>query len=340
MAIALVAIFCLVLSWAITLGVRSYAIRVNLLDHPNARSSHTTATARGGGLAIVVTFIMGTLTLRWMFPAVHDLLVALLPGACVVAVVGWWDDRRSLPARWRFLAHVAAATWALWSMQGVPPVPIFGKEINFGWLGIALAWTYLVWMINLCNFMDGIDGIAGIEALTVSLGGGLCWWLATSTPLWPVALVFSACVTGFLLLNFPPAKIFLGDVGSGFIGLVVGTLSLWSAQQASQVFWCWLILLGCFMVDATTTLIRRVRRGEKFYEPHRSHAYQYASRLHRSHRTVTLAVGVINVAWLLPVALLVAMRRLDGAVGTLIAYAPLVWLAYRYKAGNRAAQAA
>ena len=94
------------------------------------------------------------------------------------------------------------------------------------------------------------------------------------------------------------------------------------------------------MVDATTTLIRRVRRGEKFYEPHRSHAYQYASRLHRSHRTVTLAVGVINVAWLLPVALLVAMRRLDGAVGTLIAYAPLVWLAYRYKAGNRAAQAA
>jgi Fuc2NAc and GlcNAc transferase len=127
-------------------------------------------------------------------------------------------------------------------------------------------------------------------------------------------------------------------VGSGFIGMVLGTFSLWTAQQVPAVFWCWIILLGVFIVDATTTLLRRVVRGEKFYEAHRCHAYQYAARKYASHGRVTLAVGVINVVWLLPIAVLVALGKLDGALGTLIAYAPLVWLAYRYKAGDRAAQ--
>ena len=104
------------------------------------------------------------------------------------------------------------------------------------------------------------------------------------------------------------------------------------------MFWCWFILLGCFMVDATTTLVRRVRRGDKFNEAHRSHAYQYASRKHGSHKAVSLSIGLINLAWLLPIAAMVAVGWLDGAAGAVMAYGPLVWLAFRYKAGDRASQ--
>jgi Fuc2NAc and GlcNAc transferase len=196
---------------------------------------------------------------------------------------------------------------------------MLGFSFDLGWFGIALAAIYLVWMVNLYNFMDGIDGIAGIEAITVVLGGVACWWLAARTPNWIVGPVFAASVAGFLIWNYPPARIFMGDAGSGFIGMVLGFLSLWTAQEQPHVFWCWFILIGCFMVDATTTLIRRK---------------------HGSHKAVSLAVGAINLLWLLPLALAVATNRLDGLAGTLIAYPPLVWLAYRYKAGDRAAQAA
>lgn len=334
----------LLLTFAVSAGltelIRRSALRLDLLDHPNDRSSHSVSTPRGGGAAIVASFMAFALAARVLTPLQSGLPFAMLGAFALVAWVGWLDDRHTLAARWRFLAHVVAAGWSVWLMGGIPPVPAFGHHVELGWLGTGLAVAYLVWMTNLFNFMDGIDGIAGIEATTVAAGGAACWWLATGSPLWVIPAILAASTAGFLVLNYPPAKIFMGDVGSGFIGMVLGVLSLWTAQEATQVYWAWFILIGCFMVDATTTLLRRVRRGERFYEAHRSHAYQYASRRHGSHKAVSLAVGAINLLWLLPLALAVVTRRLDGVAGTLIAYAPLVWLAYRYKAGDRAAQAA
>jgi Fuc2NAc and GlcNAc transferase len=326
------------LTWVLTGVMRRYALRAELLDQPNERSSHAMPTPRGGGVAICVSFIGLTLAAAAAGNVPASLLWALL-GTIPVAVVGWLDDRGHVQARWRFIAHTVAAVWALWVFGGIPPVPILGASFDLGGFGLALCTAYLVWMVNLCNFMDGIDAIAGIEAITVALGGALTWWLATGTPHWYLPVLFAACVAGFLAWNWPPAKIFMGDVGSGFIGIVLAVFSLWAAQEVTQVFWCWFILLGCFMVDATTTLVRRVRRGEKFHQAHRSHAYQYASRRHGSHGVVSLAVAAINLAWLLPIAVLVALRLLDGVAGTLIAYAPLVGLAFGYKAGDRAAQA-
>ncbi len=337
LAFALVTVGLLV-GWWLTAGMHRYALAAQLLDHPNERSSHTEPTPRGGGVAIVVSFCLLAIALGAAGVLTQDWLAALLGSGLLVALVGFLDDRAALPARWRFLAHGAASFWSLWLMGGIPPVPVFGFDVDLGWFGLTLAAFYLIWMVNLYNFMDGIDAIAAIEAITVSLGGAVSWWLATSTPQWPVVVVFAACVGGFLFWNYPPARIFMGDAGSGFIGMVLAIFSLWTAQQATQVFWCWFILLGCFMVDATTTLIRRVRRGEKFHEAHRSHAYQYASRVHRSHQVISLTVGAINLIWLLPIAVLVALRLLDGVAGTLIAYAPLVWLAFHYKAGDRASQ--
>ena len=325
-------------SWALTGGARRFAVKAQLLDYPTARSSHSVPTPRGGGVAIVLTYttLTGCLYVMGLVPG--SFAVALLGSGLAVALVGFIDDHHSIPARWRFLAHTCSAAWTVYAIGGIPPVPIFGVSVNLGWFGLALAAIYIMWMVNLCNFMDGIDGLASIEAITVSLGGALCWWLATSTSYWFIPVAFAACTAGFLTWNYPPAKIFMGDSGSGFIGMVLALMSLWTAQQATQVFWCWFILLGGFMVDASTTVVRRVRRGDKFYEAHRSHAYQYASRKHCGHRPVSIAFGVINIVWLLPLAVAVAKGFVDGVATSIVAYLPLVWLAFRYKAGDRKAQ--
>jgi Fuc2NAc and GlcNAc transferase len=318
--------------------VRRHALATHMLDHPNERSMHSAPTPRGGGVAFVAVYLLGLGALLAVGRLPGPLGIALMGGGTLVAVIGYLDDRSAVPARWRFLVHAAAAAMALWAMKGIPPVPIFGGHYHLGPPGVVLAGVYLVWMVNLYNFMDGIDGIASLQGITVALGGALCTALGLGTLDGGAALLFAVCLAGFLAWNYPPAKIFMGDAGSGFLGLVVGILSLWSAQQAPHIFWCWFILTGCFMVDTTTTLLRRVRRGETFHEAHRLHAFQYASRLYGSHQRITLAVVAINLLWLLPVALLVALQRLEGVTGVLLAYLPLVWTAFKYHAGNRQAQ--
>jgi Fuc2NAc and GlcNAc transferase len=328
----------LLAGWWLTARMRRYALAAQLLDHPNERSSHTVPTPHGGGVAIVVSCLLLAVTLAalgWIEPR---MFIATLGASAIVAVLGFLDDRSSVPARWRFLGHAAAAAWVVYWLDRVPQVPVFGTLVDLHFAGPLIASFYIVWMINLFNFMDGIDGIASVEAITSALGGALLWWLAGSGSGWMLALVFASCVGGFLLWNFPPAKIFMGDAGSGFLGLMVALLSLWCGQSTPHLFWAWLILIGCFMVDGTTTLVRRVLRGDKFNEAHRSHGYQYAARQFGAHRPVTLAVGAINLLWLLPLAVAVALGWLDGVVGVLIAYAPLLWLAFRFKAGDRVAQ--
>jgi Fuc2NAc and GlcNAc transferase len=325
-------------SWALTSSVRRYALHADLLDHPNARSSHTVPTPRGGGVAIVASYLslVAVFALAQVINA--RLAAALLGGGALVAALGFIDDRRPLPARWRFGGHLLAAAWVLAWLGPLPPVPIFGVVVDLGLGATLLSALYLVWSVNLFNFMDGIDSIASLEAIVVALGGAFLWWLTQPAGDWLLAVAFAACVAGFLVWNFPPARIFMGDAGSGFLGYIIATLALWSSHTAAHLFWSWFLLGGCFMVDATTTLVRRVRRGEAFNEAHRSHAYQYAARRHESHKTVSIAFVAITLCWLLPLAVAVAVGRLDGLVGVAVGYAPLVALAFRYKAGDRAAQ--
>lgn len=335
----LLALWTLASAWLLTGAVRRWALHAQLIDRPNERSSHVVPTPRGGGVAIVVAFCTSVALLAGGGRLSAALALTVIGAALPIALVGFIDDRVSLAARWRFGVHLLVALWVVWRLGAMPPVPAFGMNIDAGVAGPALAVAYLVWMTNLYNFMDGIDAIAGTEAVTVALGGALCWWLAADAASgWPIAVLLAAAAAGFLLWNLPPARIFMGDAGSGFLGITIGTLSLCAAWQAPAVFWSWLILTGCFMVDSTVTLVNRVSRGERFYEAHRSHAYQYASRRHGSHRAVSLAVGLINLIWLAPWAVAVAMGRVDGALATLVTYLPLIALAILYKAGNRAGQ--
>ena len=328
----------ILLSWMLTGWMRRFALRSDLIDRPNARSSHSVPTPRGGGVAIVVTFLGMVLGLRAAGHLEPKLCLAILGSGLIVATLGYCDDRAPLEARWRFLGHAVATATVIVCLGPLPPVPILGITFDLGFVAVVLSALYLLWSINLFNFMDGIDGIASLEAISVTLGGAWAWWLVNPAGDWPVAVLFAASVAGFLIWNLPPAKIFMGDAGSGFLGLIVALLALWSARTEAHLFWSWFILGGCFMVDATTTLVRRVKRGERFNVAHRSHAYQYASRKHRSHKIVSLAVALINILWLLPIAIAVAVHTLDGLLGVLIAYAPLVWLTFHFRAGDSAAQ--
>lgn len=314
--------------------VRRYALAHMLLDVPNARSSHSTPTPRGGGMAIIVSTLFGLVVLALAGEIPWPDLWALAGAGGLVAAVGLLDDRGHVAVRWRLLAHFVAASLALAWLGGMPPLPVFGHMLDTGWIGAGVIAVYLVWILNLFNFMDGIDGIAAVEAICVCIGGALVAVLADVPWLSLVPLVVAAAAAGFLLWNFPPAKIFMGDVGSGFLGIVLGVISLQAGWAVPELFWCWAILLGAFVVDATVTLLRRLGRGDRVYEAHRSHAYQYAARRLGGHRPVTLTVALINLLWLLPIASLVATGRLEGAVGLAAAYMPLVVLVLRFRAGK------
>jgi len=332
----------LFLSAILTGLLRRYALNSQLLDIPNARSSHSIPTPRGGGVSIVLVFLLGVPILLYIGVISLGVMWALIGAGAIAAIIGFLDDHGHIPARWRLLAHFMAATWGLYCLGGLPPLVIslpldYGNALfNFDLLGQILALFYLVWLLNLYNFMDGIDGLASIEAITVCIGGALLYFLSAETAgQWVLPLFLAFTVAGFLLWNYPPAKIFMGDACSGFLGLVLGLLSIQAAWINPLFFWSWLILLGVFIVDATFTLCRRFLQDDKVYEAHRSHAYQYASRYYQSHKVVSITVGLINIIWLTPLALGVGLAKLNPFLGLIIGYLPLILLAIYFRAGQR-----
>jgi len=315
--------------------VRRLAMAHGVIDVPNQRSSHAVPTPRGGGLAVAVVSIAALLILAGSGRLSWSLAVALAGGGGAVAIVGFLDDRRALPVGIRLAVHVAAAVWALVYLGGLPPIQLGERVLSLGWFGDALAVLSVVWVLNLFNFMDGIDGIAASEAVFIALASLLLSVLGGATGDVPSATaVFAAACGGFLVWNWPPAKIFLGDVGSGFLGYIVAVLAIAATRSNPGSIWVWLILGGVFFVDATLTLLRRALRGEHMHHAHRSHAYQWLARNWASHRRVTVAVALVNVAWLLPFALFASLR---GDLGLYVAaggITPLIGLALMCGSGR------
>lgn len=321
-------------SFTLTWALRHYALSRSLLDVPNARSSHSVPTPRGGGVAIVLVFSLALWFLLSAGLIAISTFCAIAGSGALIAIIGFMDDHGHIAARWRLLGHFIASTWLLVWLGGLPTIQFGGTMVDLGWLGHILGLFYLVWLLNLYNFMDGIDGIASVETICVCLGASVLYWSGDTPQLVWAPLMLAVAVAGFLFWNFPPARIFMGDAGSGFLGIVLGGLSLQAASVSANLLWGWLILLGVFIVDATFTLFRRLLRGDKIYEAHRSHAYQFASRQFGKHLPVTLAVGAINLFWLLPIALGVVQFGLNSIMGLILAYAPLVVLAVTFRAGE------
>ena len=325
-----------VVAFGATQLIRNSGSRISALDVPNERSSHATPTTRGGGISIVV-IVIATLIGLWLTNTMgaRDAF-SIAAGSLTVALVGFLDDRGLLTsARWRLLGHLIAAIIIVSGLRGVPALPVFGNSVDIGVIGSILGVLYLMWLLNLFNFMDGIDGITGVETLTTGLCGAyLVWDIAPQSQLWFVPISLAGAALGFLILNWPPAKIFIGDVGSGFIGILFGGLSIQAAHTSSRLGWSWVILMGVFIVDATVTLIRRTLRHERLHVAHRSHAYQHMAIRFGRHAPISLAVGAINLLWLFPIAILVAHETIDGFSGVIIAYVPLVIVAIKLNAGK------
>ena len=333
MMVAFSLLAALMMAFLLTGILGRYALRMKLIDIPNDRSSHEAPTPRGGGVAIVVVFLVGLVALGlWgMLPITGMLALGL--GGAVVAGIGWLDDHRDVPARWRFTVHLIAAAWVVTLAGGAPPLALPGVICEWSWFGAVVLVVFIAWVLNLYNFMDGIDGIAGIEAITVAGPAAvMLWWLGT--PGWAsVAALLASATLGFLAWNWPPAKIFMGDAGSGFVGFTLAALAILTWADANLSIWAWLILLGVFIVDATITLIRRIIRGERAYQAHRNHAYQHASRHYNRHLPVTVITGVINLSWLTPLAFTAAYLPEWGIMLLLIAWLPLALVCFRFKAG-------
>lgn len=333
-------LFTVIISFVVTGLIRAYAIKSNLMDIPNERSSHGVSTPRGGGVAVVLTLIATLPFLHYLGLLRDSILLVVLGAGAFIAIVGFVDDHGHVKARWRLFAHFGVSLLLTTWFGGLPELVLFDSIVVSHAIGFIFSVFYLVWLLNLYNFMDGIDGIAGIEAVTVCISGAIVLKVSgyADQATFVSILIFSAAVLGFLFWNLSSSRIFIGDAGSGFIGISLGIFSLHMAWLNPNLFWAWLILLGAFIVDATVTLLRRVYRGEIFYLPHRTHAYQYAARFYGSHSAVAFGFGVINLFWLLPLAICVVAGDLNGIAAIFIAYVPLIVLAYRFKAGARELQ--
>jgi len=320
----------------LTLIIRRSALRKQLLDIPNDRSLHTVPTPRGGGAAIVLVFIAAIIALMATDYVETKNAMILIGCGSLVALTGFLDDRQLLShARSRLALHFVAAVIAVSALGGLPTLPVFGTDVNLGIIGGILATVYLVWLLNLFNFMDGIDGISGAEVVSVcSAAAFLIHRTTNDSNVASLPLALAATTLGFLVFNWPPAKIFMGDVGSGFVGFIVGIFSLITADSVGALGWVWVILLGVFIVDATVTLIGRLVRKQKPHVAHRSHAFQHLALRFGSHKPVTIGVVAINILWLLPIAFAVTEGRIDGFVGVLIAYSPLTIAALIFRAGT------
>jgi Fuc2NAc and GlcNAc transferase len=315
--------------------VRRLALARGILDTPNSRSSHTRVTPRGGGIAIASVALAGALYLGWRGLLDLHLLLALVGGGAVIALVGFMDDRRSVPVRVRLLAHALAAGWAVYAVGGLAPIQVGGHLVDLGLAGDLLATIAIVWTLNLFNFMDGIDGIAASEAIYIGVSGSVLAFMVHAAPgVGAAAIVFVAACTGFLAWNWPPARIFMGDAGSGFLGFFIAVLALGAARSAPAAVFVWVILGGAFFVDATVTFLRRLLRRERVHEAHRGHAYQRLSRRWRSHRTVDLVLLAINLLWLTPCAWLAAAHPESAAILCLAALSPLAIAVFILGAGT------
>jgi Fuc2NAc and GlcNAc transferase len=270
--------------------------RRGMFDVPNQRSSHANPVPRGGGIAIVTAFVIGLLLIFGGQGMDARLLVIVVPGASAVAAVGWLDDRHGASPRLRAAVHFVAAAWAVAWLGGLPELQVGLTHIVLGRVGAVLAVVGVVWFLNLFNFMDGIDGIAGSQAVLIALVAGLIAWLNADRSLAVAWLLLGGSAAGFVVWNWPPARIFMGDVGSGFLGYCLAVLALVGERSGSVPLLAWTILVAVFGFDATITLVRRLIRGERVYEAHRRHAYQRAVISGFTHRTVTIAAATITAA--------------------------------------------
>lgn len=289
-------ILLLVTSFTLTYLIKNYAIKKSLVADVNERSSHTAPTPHGGGIAIALTWFGGLIYL-YMYEMIEpNLFYALMMGA-VISAVSYADDLFELSPKVRLLVQTFVAFGGLAALGGLEAIDFGFFTVENQILTNVFAFLMIVWFINLYNFLDGIDGYAGSEALFLALGGFVLFGGEHF-------IVLAVSVLGFLFWNWHRAKIFMGDVGSTLLGYTVAIFTIHYANESSQNLLIWIILFALFWFDATLTLFRRYKNGEKLSQAHRKHAYQRLTQSGWSHAKVVVYSIVINILLLLVILLM------------------------------------
>jgi UDP-N-acetylmuramyl pentapeptide phosphotransferase/UDP-N-acetylglucosamine-1-phosphate transferase len=263
---------------------------LHILDKPNARSLHTRPTPTSGGIAILIAFItfITFYLAAWYFEPIPEIFIFI--SLLLIAIISLIDDCRHVSVLYRLMVHFLATYLLLWQGEfwlshiilpgltwALPP-----------FLQISLSILFVIWMINLYNFMDGMDGFAGGMAIfgfgTLAVLGAM----ADHQLFMTLNLIIASAVAGFLVFNFPPARIFMGDIGSSSLGFLAAAFSLWGNKEGIFHFWVALLIFSPFIVDATVTLLRRLLRGEKIWLAHKSHYFQRLVQLGWGHKRTVL----------------------------------------------------
>jgi UDP-N-acetylmuramyl pentapeptide phosphotransferase/UDP-N-acetylglucosamine-1-phosphate transferase len=284
------------LSVSATRWLALHGARLGPVDHPNARSLHSSPVPRSGGLAVLLGLggpLLVLAALGISAPELGWIAAAVLP----VAGIAYLDDLGEVPRRLRLIAQSAAALllmsgglrWALLELPGW--VMVFP-----GWVAVVLSLVYVVWLINLYNFMDGMDGFAAGMALFGFSAFAVLGWSGGESLFAIASVCVALAAAGFLTSNFPPARIFLGDSGSSSLGLLVAAFSLWGSHLGLFPLWSAWLAFSPFILDATWTLLARLGRGERIWEPHRCHHYQRLVLAGWSHRRTLLRAYPIMAA--------------------------------------------
>ncbi len=312
-----------------TLSIR-YAHRSKLLDMPGQRRSHSTPTPRGGGIGIVVAVIFGCAALAHFVPGATSPL-RLMCAIVLIALVGWIDDHRPLPALLRLLVHcVAVAIWLSPLIAALfAPSPVQQPD-TMPWQSAGILATLgfiCVWSINLHNFMDGIDGLLSMQAIFVlCVLAVLC--LREPGSMHPLQIgLWAAAIAGFVPFNFPRARVFMGDVGSGAVGMLIAVAAIWQSSTPETAVASGVIAVSAFVTDASCTLVSRMFYGRRWYSAHREHLYQWMTRTGMSHARVVAWYLGWNLLIVLPLLCLINRRAAGQMPGTGISVAVAVYTA-------------
>ncbi len=302
------------------------AYRAGLFDQPNARSSHTTPTPRGAGLIFSLITIGAWATTWKLNVTATQLAIPLIFPGLLVTLTGFIDDLTQLNRRARLAIQFVAAL-ALIALTYDP-----SNAYYFNIWTLFITCIAIVWLINLYNFMDGIDGMAALYGITVSILASIALATSGNTAGILVFLPLAASLTGFIIFNWPPAKVFMGDAGSTFLGYSFAATAI---LFHSIIPWSgWAILLACFITDTSWTLAVRIFTGQAWAAPHRSHAYQKLSQRLNNHTPITLAYSAITLIWLFPIFCFHQYGDLSVIPALLLAYTPIIVMCRKASAGN------
>lgn len=303
------------LSYFGVLEYSKWAVKENILDIPNERSSHTEPIPRGGGLVIVILTLGGLLLYQILgCCGSWKVVLGFMAGACLISGVSWVDDLHSLPIGIRFTAQSLAAVFGIaacgyWHTVSFPLI----GQIHLGLLGLPLTFFWIVGLTNAYNFMDGIDGIAGGQAMVAGLWWSVFGWLYQQPLCLVLGLFLASSSMGFLAHNWPPARIFMGDVGSAFLGYSFAMLPIMANYTMSpEGGWAGSFLAGIlitwpFLLDTTFTFLRRLYNGEDVFRAHRTHIYQRLVIAGYSSGVISLLYmglnimgGIVAMLWSMP----------------------------------------